>query len=122
MQINKQLKVKIISMLVGLAGFGIITIVGMNLFQNLMASVTSMSMTTNTGMVEIPSINDFFMRFIDSTTIFEIVVSTILIISGTIGYMWYPIIDFKNQLKTTFNITDPTTDDVDELIKKHCYK
>lgn len=119
MPINKQLKVKLISMLIGLSGFSILSIVGMNLFQNLMTSVTSMSMTASTGMVEIPSINDFFMQFIDQKSMVEIAIGIVFVIAGGIGYIWYPIMEFKNQISGMFNNND---DSIDELIKKHCYK
>jgi hypothetical protein len=98
---DKKLKVKIISILTALAGFAILAIAGMNLFQLLMNSVTSMSMSS-TGIVEIPTINDFFMQFIDRTAVLEIVVGAILLVAGGIGYMWYPMMDIKNQLSNVF--------------------
>lgn len=114
MPFNKQFKTKLVSLLVGLTGFGTLSIVGMNLFQNLLNSVTSMSTTSSTGIVEIPSVNGFFMQFLDTTSIIGIGIGTILVVIGCIGYMWYPIMDLKNQVGDIFNHKD------DEM--NHCYK
>jgi len=66
-----------------------------------MNSVTSMSMSS-TRIVEIPTINDFFIQFIDRITILEIAIGVILLVAGGIGYVWYPIIDTKNQILDVF--------------------
>ena len=98
---DKRLKVKIISILTAFIGFAILAIVGMNLFQNLMNSVTSMSMSS-TGIVEIPTVNGFFMQFIDRTAVLEIVVGVVLLVAGGFGYVWYPMMDMKNQISDVF--------------------
>jgi hypothetical protein len=102
--INKELKLKLIAILMLSIGFGILCYVGMNLFTNGLNSVMGMSTSmTGDSMPVLPDENTFIMSFIDQTSLIEGIIGVIISIIGVIAYIWYPLINFKNQAKDTLN-------------------
>ena len=90
---ERQLVVKICSVVVGLIGLILVSLACMNVFNNAMNLTTSMTRLSN-GMTTIPSLS----TIIDPFSLIEGIAGMVMVLIGLLGYVVYPLLGMKDKV------------------------